>query len=99
MPAVGKHAREKVATKKSDTSKERAVYADETHAANALVAMGGAEDESGKSHAKSCAVQQRNGLQLQVAAEDELFRESHHEAQCAPGGDLQAVGRRQCHEL
>lgn len=99
MPAVGQHTGKEASTQDGKASEERAIDADQEHAADALVSMGGAEDESRDSHANGGAVQQGDGLQLQVATENELFRKSNDKAQRAPCSDLQAIGGRERHEL
>ena len=99
MPTVREHSREEIFSQQCDAAEESSVDADENDAAHALVAVGSAEDDSGEQNADRKVAQQRDALRLEIAAKDELFGEADNEAEQAPGCNLNAVGRREFHEL
>src|ERR1700733_1557234 len=99
VPTVREHAREEILSEESDAAEERAIDADQYDTAHALIAVGSAKDQRSEYDSDRKIAQQRDALRLEIAAKDQLFGQSDDEAEQAPDCDLDAIGRRQFHEL
>ena len=99
VPAVGKHSREEIFSQQRDAAKENSEDGNEQDAANPLIAVRRAEDDSGDDDCDGDTMQERDILRLKITAKNQFFRKADDQAKESPCSDLNTVRGREFHEL